>query len=179
MGNVKKSYRSEELSAARADHLPDSPGPSSSPTAEARAALLRRNPWAAKVLAELRSSTNGPSSCSEGSESDSARAGNDSRSSGTPTRRDRRNSDGAGAAGASPSARIHAPGQPFFELRNLVEDQETPYSDGLAMLVARFGDIPTMRAFKARPGWMERAAAENSWLSGALLGRRAETRHGA
>lgn len=168
MRNVKKSYRGNP---APADHLPDSPGSSSQQSA---GALLEKYPWARAVKEALGSLTTGQRKSSGESESVSAHAGKGSASSGTETHEDKRSFDGASAAGSSPSARIHAPGQPFYELRNLVEDPTTEYSHGLALIVARFGDVPTMRAFKAR-GWMKEAAPENSWLTGALLGRRAES----
>lgn len=176
MRNVKKSYRGFR---APADHLPDSPGSSSN---DGGGALLEKYPWAKRMKAALdggagESSTTGPRMSSGGSGSGSAPADSDSASCGTETPEGRPNCDGASAGGSSPSARIHAPGQPFYELRNIVEDPATEYSHGLALMVARFGDIPTMRAFKAR-GWMKEAAPENSWLSGALLGRRAESWRG-
>lgn len=82
-------------------------------------------------------------------------------------------SGGVPADESLPSVPSLAPGQPFFELLNLVKDPETIYSDGLALMVARFGNIEIMRAFKAR-GWLKKVAAEKSWLSSALLGRRVE-----
>ena len=173
MRNVKKSYRGYR---APADHLPDSPGSSSN---DSGGALLEKYPWARAMKAALdggagESSTTGPRTSSGGSGSEPAHAASGSDTSGTETPRGRPNFDGASAGGSSPSARIHAPGQPFYELRNLVEDPATEYSHGLALLVARFGDIPTMRAFKAR-GWQKEAATEDSWLTGAILGRRAES----
>jgi len=170
--NVKKSYRGFR---APADHLPDSPGSSSN---DGGGALLEKYPWAKRMKAALdggagESSTTGPRMSSGGSGSGRAPADSGSGSCGTATPGDRLSSGGVSAGGSSPSARIHAPGQPFYELRNLVEDPATEYSHGLALMVARFGDIPTMQAFKAR-GWLKEAAAENSWLSGALLGRRSE-----
>ena len=149
MGTVKKSYDSEDHAAR--SNPPDSPGPSSS-TAVDRAALLSRNPWAARMLSALGTGTSG---------SEGAHVEPGSGFTGTRPCRGNLISDGAHAGGPSPSVPNLAPGQPFYGLLNLVQDPGTSYSHGLALMVARFGNVEIMRAFKAR-GWQKEAASENS-----------------
>lgn len=136
---------------------------------------MEKYPWAkaVKEMIDRGSSNPGLRKSSDGSGSDSASAASGSGSSGIETHEDRRRSAGVLAAVYSPSAPNLIQGQPFFELLSLVKDARTHYSHGLAMMVAKFGNLEIMQAFKAR-GWLKEAAAENSWLSGALLGRRSE-----